>query len=177
MKEKEKITNLTLVALFAVLTAVGAQIAIPMGSVPITLQMFFVFLAGFVLKPIDALLSMIVYVTLGAIGIPVFANFSAGIQHLVGPTAGYLWAFTLSAFIISLLKKINPFMAGLIGLSVVYLLGWLVLGMHIGNFSKAFFVGVVPFIALDLVKMILSLIVSEKLIKILGGIAHEQSLF
>lgn len=172
---KERITDLTLVALFAVLTAVGAQIAIPVGSVPITLQMFFVFLAGFILKPIHALLSMTVYISLGAIGIPVFANFSAGIQHLVGPTAGYLWAFPLSAFIVSLLKRTNAIMAGLIGLSVVYLLGWLVLGMHIGNFAKAFFVGVVPFIILDLVKMILSLIVSEKLIKVLGGITHEQS--
>lgn len=171
---RNKIRRITLVALFAVLTAVGAQLSVPIGNVPLTFQMFFVFLAGFMLTPYDAVLSMILYLTLGAIGIPVFANFSAGVQHLVGPTAGYLWAFPFAVYIISTLKRINSFIAGALGLVIVYLLGWLILGIHINNFSKSFFVGVLPFVGFDLLKMILALLISKRMIKTIGGMVDER---
>jgi len=62
--------------------------------------MLFVFLSGFLLGPVEAMTSMLLYLTLGAVGLPVFANFSGGIAHLVGPTSGYLWAFPISAFLL-----------------------------------------------------------------------------
>lgn len=172
---KDRTFRIVLIPLFAALTAVGAQIAIPIGSVPITLQMLFVFLTGFVLKPYDALISMILYLVLGAAGLPVFANFSAGFQHLVGPTAGYLWAFPLSAFLVSYFKKMNSILAGILGLTVVYLLGWTVLGLFIKNFAKAFMVGVLPFIGIDLVKMFLALYAWKKVEKIIGGTVNEKA--
>lgn len=85
-----KLRKIANTALFSALTAVGAQIAIPVGNVPTTLQMFFVFLSGFLLSPFEAMTYMLLYLTLGALGLPVFANFSGGIAHLVGPTSGYL---------------------------------------------------------------------------------------
>jgi biotin transport system substrate-specific component len=154
---------------------VGAQISIPLGTVPVTLQMLFVFLAGFLLNPFDAFLSMILYLTLGIAGIPVFANFSAGFQHLVGPTAGYLWAFPVAAFTISYLRRVNYFIAGSVGLIIVYLLGWGVLGFFIKDFSKAFIVGVLPFIVVDFLKMLLSWYASRKVKKILGGVVNEEA--
>lgn len=172
---ESRTSRIVLIPIFAALTAVGAQIAIPIGSVPITLQMLFVFLTGFVLKPYDALISMILYLVLGAAGLPVFANFSAGFQHLVGPTAGYLWAFPIAAFLISFFKKVNPILAGITGLLVVYLLGWTVLGITIKNFAKAFMVGVLPFIAIDTVKMFIALYAWKKVDKVIGGMIDEKA--
>ncbi|MEN3042497.1 MAG: biotin transporter BioY [Fervidobacterium sp.] len=176
MKNKnDRILRVVFIPVFTALTAVGAQISIPIGNVPITLQMLFVFLAGFMLKPYDALISMLLYLTLGGAGLPVFANFSGGAQHLVGPTAGYLWAFPISAFVIGFLKKNNQFLAGIVGLLIVYLLGWAWLGISINNFTKAFIVGVLPFVPIDLIKMFIALYVWKKSEKIIGGIVNEET--
>jgi len=104
-KNGDKALSVAVIPLFAALTAVGSQLSIPFGAVPVTLQMFFVFLAGYMLKPLDAFISMLLYLVLGAIGMPVFANFSAGFMHLVGPTSGYIWSFPLAAYMISALKS------------------------------------------------------------------------
>lgn len=172
---KDRTFRIVLIPIFTVLTAVGAQISIPIGSVPVTLQMLFVFFAGFMLKPCDALISMLLYLSLGAAGLPVFANFSAGLHHLVGPTAGYLWAFPVAAFFISYLKKVNQILAGIFGLLVVYIFGWIVLGFFIKSFVKAFMVGVLPFIAIDLVKMFIALYAWKKADKVLGGVINEKT--
>ncbi|HPC25593.1 MAG TPA: biotin transporter BioY [Fervidobacterium sp.] len=166
-KNGDKALSVVMIPLFAALTAVGSQLSIPFGTVPVTLQMFFVFLAGYMLKPLDAFISMFLYLVLGAIGIPVFANFSAGFTHLVGPTSGYLWAFPLAAYIISALKKRNLFVVGLTGLSIVYLLGWLILGISIHTFQKAFVVGVLPFIAFDVGKLFVAIYAYKKMYKLL----------
>ncbi len=169
VSEVSRSKKVAFISLFTVLIAVGAQISIPLGTVPITLQMLFIFLAGLLLEPFDALLSLVLYLLIGAIGLPVFANFSGGLSHLFGPTAGYLYAFPISAFVIAFLrKKINPYVAGTVGLAIVYLLGWFVLGLKIHNFQKAFLVGVAPFILVDSVKMVVAVVISKKLEKILG---------
>jgi biotin transport system substrate-specific component len=166
----KKLKTISFVALFASLTAVGAQIAIPIGNVPITLQMFFVFLSGLMLEPFEALLSMLLYILLGGIGLPVFANFSGGISYLVGPTAGYLWAFPLSSFLLSWLRhKIGVILSGILSLGTVYFFGWFVLGIHLNSFQKAFFVGVLPFILIDIVKLFAAYLVAQRLVKFLGG--------
>ncbi|MEJ5256776.1 MAG: biotin transporter BioY [Fervidobacterium sp.] len=168
--------RLGFIPLFTALTAVGAQISLPIGSVPITLQMLFVFLTGFLLEPIDAFISMALYLVLGASGIPVFANFSAGLSHLVGPTAGYLWAFPIAALSISYLrKKLSNIFAGFVGLSVVYSLGWFVLGVYLKNFNKAFLVGVVPFVLIDAIKLRLAIYAAQKIEKVLGGSVYGKA--
>jgi len=166
-KNGDKALSVAVIPLFAALTAVGSQLSIPFGAVPVTLQMFFVFLAGYMLKPLDAFISMLLYLVLGAIGMPVFANFSAGFMYLVGPTSGYLWAFPLTAYVIATLKNRNLFVAGLTGLSIVYLLGWFVLGMSIHTFQKAFLVGVLPFIAFDVGKLFVAVYAYKKMYKLL----------
>ncbi|MGC9795975.1 biotin transporter BioY [Fervidobacterium riparium] len=174
--KSERTLRLGFIPLFTALTAVGAQISLPIGSVPITLQMLFVFLTGFLLEPIDAFVSMALYLVLGASGIPVFANFSAGLSHLVGPTAGYLWAFPISALLIAnLRRKLGNIFAGFVGLSIVYFHGWLVLGMYLKNFSKAFLVGVVPFALIDAVKLALAIYAAQKIEKVLGGSVYGKA--
>jgi biotin transport system substrate-specific component len=88
------------VAAFALATVFGAQIAVPvpLTPVPITLQTLFVILAGVVLGPRAGAASMALYVGVGALGAPVFANGGAGIPWLLGPTGGYLLSYPASAF-------------------------------------------------------------------------------
>lgn len=98
---KEIVTS----ALFAALTAVFSQLAVPLpfSPVPISLSLFAVFVCGAVLDMRAALLSQIVYVALGAVGVPVFAGFSGG---LLRPTGGYLLAYPLVALLPALAGRL-----------------------------------------------------------------------
>lgn len=99
-------TDLALVAAFAALICVCAYIgAIPVGAsgVPITLQTFAVMLAGCVLGPVRGFLAAALYLLLGAIGLPVFAEHSSGLGAFTGPSQGYLWSFPIAAFVGGLL--------------------------------------------------------------------------
>ncbi len=101
-------TDLALVAAFAALIAALAFIgAIPVGGagVPITLQTLGVALAGAILGPLRGSLAVLLYLAMGAIGLPVFAEHSAGLGAFTGVSAGYLLAFPLSAALIGYLVK------------------------------------------------------------------------
>ena len=92
-----RLKYLILASLMATLTAIGAQIRIPMIPVPFTLQTMFVLLAGSILGPKWGAGSMLIYLALGIMGLPVFAGtFGPGV--IVGPTFGYLLGFPLAAF-------------------------------------------------------------------------------
>lgn len=90
--------------LLATLLGAVAPIAIPfpLSPVPITLQVLIVFLAGLVLGPIWGAFSMILYLTAGAAGVPIFAGFNAGIGVLFADTGGYLWSYPFAAALIGL---------------------------------------------------------------------------
>ena len=90
MKRKIATKDLVLAALFAALTAVLAQIQLPIGPVPFNLAVFGAFLAGMLLAPAWAAASMGVYMLLGAVGIPVFAGFMGGPAVLLSKTGGYV---------------------------------------------------------------------------------------
>ena len=164
MKAKE----VAYTALFVALTAVSAQIAIPIGSVPITLQVLMVLLSGFLLGSRLGFIAQLLYVIMGAVGFPVFANFSGGIGVIYGPTGGYLLAFPLAAFIVGCAGERTRniwlyFAAALGGIGVIYLLGWLRLGLFIGgDFRKAFMMGVLPFIGVDLMKAGIAVAIAER---------------
>ncbi|MDX2064561.1 MAG: biotin transporter BioY [Fimbriimonadaceae bacterium] len=86
-----------LVVLGAVLTSLCAQVAIPGNPVPFTMQTFAVTVCGLTLGARAAFLSQLTYLIAGAAGLPVFAEYSGGPQHLVGPTGGYLLSFLPAA--------------------------------------------------------------------------------
>ncbi len=93
------------VSLFAAATAVGARVEIPHDPVPYTLQTFFVLLAGAFLGARGGALSQMVYLLIGALGVPVFALGGFGVMTLVGPTGGYLLAFPFAAALVGSLTK------------------------------------------------------------------------
>ncbi len=162
--------KIALCGLFTALIVVGAWISIPFGQVPFTLQVLFVFLAGFLLDERHALLSTAVYLLLGALGLPVFAGFKGGAHVLVGPTGGYLFGFVVGAFLMALLSKrrktfLGHLLVGLPGLAVIYLLGVVVLSLYVGGMEKAIAVGVLPFVWFDLLKLLIASLVATRLKK------------
>jgi biotin transport system substrate-specific component len=152
-------------SLFAALTAAGAyiHIPIPFSPVPVTLQVFFVLLAGSILKSKWGSLSMIVYTLLGISGLPVFAGGSSGIGVLLGPTGGYIIGFILAAYIIGKFseKTENSTGSSLLinalnmsaGVLVIYLCGvfQLMIVTKIG-LGAALTLGVIPFLPGEIVK-------------------------
>lgn len=101
-------TDLALIASFAALISALAYLgAIPVGGagVPITLQTFGVMLAGCLLGPLRGFLSVLLYLALGAVGLPVFAEHTSGLGTFTQPSAGYLLAFPVAALVGGLMVK------------------------------------------------------------------------
>lgn len=161
-----KTRDMILVALFATLTTVGAYISIPIGVVPFTFQTLFVMLSGLLLGSKKGALSMTVYLLMGLVGLPVFANGLSGIGIIFKPTFGYLIGFIFASFIIGLIREKTTkaryfFIAPFIGLLVIYLIGVPYLyyifntviypDMPITTMTALKY-GLFPFIAFDLVK-------------------------
>ena len=90
--------KIILVPLLALLIAAGAQVTIDMGVVPIVLTTFFIYLSGLLFGSKTALAATALYVTAGAMGLPVYAGGTGGIERLLGPTGGYLFGFMIAAF-------------------------------------------------------------------------------
>lgn len=102
------VKEMSLVALFPAMMAATAGIAIPIGGLPsITLQTVFVFMAALTLGPRLGSLSMIIYVFMGIIGLPVFANFRGGLDIITSGRGGFIIGFIFSAFFIGIMKNIN----------------------------------------------------------------------
>ena len=98
MKKKVNVRDLSLMALFAALTAVGAFITIPVPPVPFSLQIFFAILAGALLGSRQGAMSIVIYLLLGLCGLPVFTK-GAGLSYLLQPTFGYLLGFVPAAWL------------------------------------------------------------------------------
>lgn len=100
--------SVALVAVFAAILVAAAIVpGIPVGGagVPITLQTFAVMLSGLVLGPARGALAVLVYLGIGFVGFPVFSRGQSGLQVLGGPSAGYLVAFVIAAFVVGLLAR------------------------------------------------------------------------
>jgi biotin transport system substrate-specific component len=152
-------------ALIAALLAASAWIAIPVGNVPITLQVLLVILTGLLLPPLWAGAAILVYLLLGAFGLPVFSLARGGLAILWGPTGGYLYGFLPAAVLGSFLRLrfrigrnwIRDGLAALLMLAVIYFAGWLHL-MTVSGLTPwpAFLSGVAPFLWIDLLKSALA---------------------
>ena len=103
--KKLTLKGMILAAVFAALTGILTQVQIPLPYVPINLALFSVFLAGALLGPKYGTLAMVVYVLIGAVGVPVFSGFSGGLHKLTGPTGGYIAGYILCAFLVGLLSR------------------------------------------------------------------------
>ena len=174
--QRSKTYDIVYIAVFAVIMAICSWISIP-AAVPFTLQTFGVFIAVGVLGGKRGSLSVLVFILLGAIGIPVFANFSGGIGVLAGPTGGYIIGFLFSALLMWAMEKlpgkksVMQIVSMIAGLIVCYAFGtaWFVIvyGRMNGpiGFTAALASCVVPFIIPDIIKIALAYVLSRKLRK------------
>ena len=125
---KTKTYDLAYIAIFAVLIAICSWISIPM-TVPFTLQTFGVFMAVGVLGGKRGSLAVLVYILLGAIGVPVFAGFSGGLGILLNNTGGYIIGFLFSALVMWAMeslwgkKPVIQILSMVVGLIVCYAMG------------------------------------------------------
>ena len=155
--------DLILMTLGTLFVAALAQVKIPLPFTPIPLtgQTFAVLLIGATLGSKRSLVSMLLYIALGAFGLPIFAGGASGLAYLSGATLGYLVGFVLAAYVIGLLAErglersmrtsLIPF---LIGTIIIYVCGVAWLSMLLGSFSKAVAAGVLPFLIGDAIKLI-----------------------
>lgn len=151
-------TDLVLVFSGALLTALFAQIQIPMYPVPMTLQTLAVLLIAAAMGPIRAMSSMGLYIAMGAAGLPVFAGAKA--LGAVMPTAGYLVGFVVAGAVVGFLATRGfaktPLSVGIVfalGSTVIYIFGagWLMVGLGL-SLPQALAGGVIPFLVGDAVK-------------------------
>lgn len=127
-KTQNSIRQAVLCALFAALIAVGAWIRIPVGTVPFTMQVFFVLFSGMLLGWRGGAVSVLLYIAVGLLGFPIFSK-GGGIWYIFNPQFGYLIGFLFASALVGYLcgRKGVGFwrrtLAGLLGIAVIYLLG------------------------------------------------------
>ncbi|WP_123053216.1 biotin transporter BioY [Clostridium sp. JN-1] len=165
-----KLKEMTTAAIFTALTAILAQISIPLPftPVPITFQIFAVFISAIILGSKLGALSQLVYVLLGAIGAPVFANFTGGLNIVLGPSGGYLISYPIIAFIIGKIsEKELSFVKSIMGLITALILCYTIGSLQLAfvtkmTIGKSIMVGILPFIPLDTIKVILAYILGSR---------------
>jgi len=180
VKHKQKVSakSITQIAVMIALIAVSAQISMPLpGAVPFSLQTMAVMLAGIILGPFKGALSVLIYVFMGAIGLPVFANFSGGFSVVIGPTGGYLAGFVVASIIIGLcsnpvqnrvLYYIKLLTGILLGQVIIFSLGilWMSYASNL-DLSVAIYWGLTPFIIPEIIKTILAVIFGVRISAVL----------
>ncbi len=176
---KLKSRTITYTALFAAIIAILSVISVPIGTVPISLGLLGVLISAICLGPVRSALAVVIYLFIGAIGIPVFSGFQAGISVLAGPTGGYLLSYIAVCFVtggISLLagkKSQLPELfvtaaGSFLGLIVCYIIGTSFYSLTTGtSFIAALSVCVFPFIPFDVIKCIAATLCSIRLKAIL----------
>ena len=174
IKVKNKTKSITICAFFAALTGVLSQISIPLPftPVPINLATISPLLAGILLGSKLGALSQLVYVLIGAIGIPVYANFTSGVGIVLGPTGGYILGYVIAAFIVGMIsKKLDRKMSKsiismVLGIAGCYFIGsiWFMWVTNSG-IKETLLLCVVPFLIGDGLKIIAASFLGEKLHK------------
>ena len=146
----------------ALAVAVSAQFSVPLPftPVPMTLQGLAVILVGGLTGSTAGAGAMLLYLVAGAFGAPVFANGSGGLQHLIGPTGGYLLAFPVAAWIVGRVGQRGNLglciLAALLGMIAIHAGGLAQLMLLTGSIKTALAAGTAPFLLVDSLKVVLA---------------------
>lgn len=159
---------------FALLTAFSAHASVPLPGtpVPVSLQTLVVLMSGLLLGPALGASAQMLYLAAGAAGLPVFAM-GVGLPYLFGPTGGYLLAFPAAAAIAgavatyatgSTARRVGmTVVAATLATAAVYAGGWSQLSLLTGDAGTAFRAGVLPFLAGDVAKIVVAVILTSRL--------------
>lgn len=180
-QNRRRVYDMAYIGIFTALIAICSWISIPT-AIPFTLQTFAVFLAVALLGGRRGTLAVVVYVLLGAVGVPVFGGFTGGIDIILRNTGGYIIGFIFSALVMWLLESIlgrktwAQAVSMTVGLLVCYAFGtaWFmfVYMRDTGAVGLSTVLGwcVLPFLVPDAVKIVLALLLSRALRRPLAGI-------
>lgn len=161
--------DLCLIGIFTAIISVMSQIIIPMPyGVPMTLQTFAIPLAGIILGTKNGTLSTLLYILLGAFGLPVFAGFRGGFGSIFGPTGGFILSFPIMALAAGIgadKNSVPKLAAGLAaGAAFNYLCGTLMFSLITSSDIKTAFVAcVLPFIPTAVIKAVFAGVTGMKL--------------
>lgn len=166
--KKLSLYQMVKIALLAAILCILGPISFPLAisPVPISLGILGIALAVVILPTTESVISILIYILLGLVGLPVFSKYTGGFGVLAGPTGGYIIGYILLALIAGIIiKKTNRnivFMClgMLLGLAVCYAFGtaWLAVAASM-TFGEALAAGVIPFIPVDLIKFAIAIIV------------------
>lgn len=182
-----KIKEMTKIALMVCMITICSWLTVPV-AIPFTMQTFAVFCTLLLLGGRYGLTTIIVYVIMGCMGLPVFSGFRGGIAHIMGPTGGYIIGFIFMAIFYLIFEPLLckycklrlPVLAG--GLMICYLIGtvWfkVIYGMRGTSYSVVMIISlcVLPYVVPDLIKLALAWIISNRINKSLMGIADYTEL-
>lgn len=186
-KNRAFIYDLVLISVSAALITICSWISIPLGPVPFTLQTLGILAVMLTIGGRRGTIAILVYLALGAVGVPVFAGFKGGIMSFIGPTGGFLIGFVLAALVYWLLEKIilkklmttpvKTWIFGMLGFIVfeivMYIVGviWFmtVYAAQTGPVGLVTVMGwcVFPFIIPDVVKMAVAVLIGERASKLI----------
>ncbi|MBQ5590854.1 MAG: biotin transporter BioY [Clostridia bacterium] len=172
------VKDLVLIALFAAICCVCGMITVPIGAVPITLATLGVMVSTMILGEKRAIISVILYIAIGLVGVPVFSSFQGGFGVIAGPTGGFIYSYIVMVPLVGIASKclnktLSSGMFTMIGclaaLFVCYFLGLVhfmivmsVKGESVGLF-EALCVCVFPFIPFDIVKSIIAIVIAPRI--------------
>lgn len=161
----KRLKQLCKMAMIAAMTAVLAQVVLPIGPVPFNLAVLGAFFAGIFLSPAYAAFCMFAYMFMGLVGLPVFAGLKGGFGVLAGPTGGYIVGYVAIAILTSLGKNKKVWIAALLmtaGVAACYVLGtaWFMI-VSGSNLATSLAYCVVPFILPDLAKGVVAYVVGK----------------
>lgn len=169
-----KIKNMTYIALMAALLCVTGPLTIPIpfSPVPISVANFIIYICTIIIGLKKGTMSVLIYYLIGAVGLPVFSGFTGGLSKFVGPTGGYLIGFLFMAlstgiFVNKFKGKVYMYAVGMIiGTLICYFIGtlWLSYLTQMG-LKASLLTGVIPFIPGDILKIIISCIIGDKIRK------------
>ena len=173
MKDKKLTTyQMAVTAVMAAVLCVLGPLTVPIGAVPISLANFVICLTAWLLGPKFGTLSVVLYLALGTIGIPVFSGYGAGIAKLAGPTGGYLVGYLLLAFIGGLFiekSKGQPVISGIglvLGDAACYVLGTIWFMVLTGlDLPTSLTYCVIPYLPGDVIKIALASLLTIQLDK------------
>jgi len=159
MRKTLSIHDICYIGISTAIIVAGAQVRIPLPLMPMSLQTLTIQLAGIVLGAKHGAWAVLIYLLLGAAGIPVFAGPYAGVERLVGPSGGFLLTFPFMAFAAGLGAAkggyTRLFLGLAIGAAVNFICGWLWFSFHTGNpLGAAFLVTVLPFLPLTALEFV-----------------------
>lgn len=177
--KKNLTLRIVLIAIFASLIAIGSWISIPI-TVPFTLQTLVIFILILTLNLRDSLICISLYILLGIIGVPVFSGFKSGLAAIMGPTGGYIIGFIFMPIVYFFSNKCfskiikKDFFVKIIGLIlstlICYIFGtiwFMTVYTSDITLTKTLLLCVIPFIIPDILKMLLAILISDRLSKII----------